>query len=82
VNLYFGRHPDDHDEICSTVENWEDAAGVMAMVCLVAAEGPNGFGQEELDTALVGASPPEAVLMVLGAVARLVRRAYPDMQIG
>ena len=78
MTLYFGRHADDHDEIHATVTDWESAAGIMAMIVLVAAEGPKGFNHEELDAVLVGASPAEAVLMVLGSVDRLVKLAWPD----
>ena len=78
MTLYFGRHPDDHDEIRESVTDWEAASAVIGMIVLVAANGPDGFDEEELDAALVGASPAEVVLMVLGSMARLVKRAWPD----
>ena len=79
MTLYFGRHPDDHAEISANVTDWEAAAGMMAMIVLVAANGPDGFDEEDLDAALIGASPAETVLMVMGSVGRLVKRAWPDI---
>lgn len=79
MNLYFGKHPDDFEDIRTKVRDWESATAMIGMICLVAANGPEGFSEEDLDAAMIGAEPADVVLMVLGSVARLVKQAWPDM---
>jgi hypothetical protein len=48
------------------------------MAALVAAAGPDGFEEDELDVVMIGASPAEVTKMVLQALSSLVERAWPD----
>jgi hypothetical protein len=78
VRLYFGRSPDDATEIEQQVKNFEAATCVIGMAALVAAAGPDGFEEDELDVVMIGASPAEVTKMVLQALSSLVERAWPD----
>ncbi len=74
----YGRHPDDNDDIDAQCKDWETAACMIGMIALVAAAGPDGFAEDELEVALVGAAPNEVVKMVSHAVGSLVEKAWPD----
>ena len=50
---------------------------MIGMAVLVAAAGPEGFDDGELDAVMVGARPAEVTKMVLQAVGQLVERAWP-----
>jgi len=78
VKLYFGRSPEDAQEIDDQVRNFEAATCVIGMAALVAAAGPDGFEEDELDVVMIGASPSEVTKMVLQALSSLVERAWPD----
>ena len=78
MRLYFGRSPDDATEIEQQVQNFEAAICVIGMAALVAAAGPDGFEEDELDVVMIGASPAEVTKMVLQALGSLVERAWPD----
>lgn len=79
MKLYFGQSPDDHKEIDDNVKDWEAAICIMGMAILVAAEGPEGFDEDELDAVMVGAKPNEVVKMSLQAINKLVTRAWPEL---
>ena len=78
MRLYFGRSPEDALEIDAQVRDFEAATCVIGMAALVAAAGPDGFDEEELDGVMVGASPAEVTKMVLQSLGQLVERAWPS----
>jgi hypothetical protein len=78
VRLYFGRSPEDSQEIDAQVRNFEAACCVIGMAVLVAASGPDGFDEQELDAVMVGATPAEVTKMVLQGLGSLVERAWPS----
>ena len=78
MKVYFGRTPDGSDEIEKQVKTFEDACAVIGMAALVAASGPDGFEEEELDMVMVGAAPAEVTMIVLHSLGKLVRLAWPD----
>ncbi len=78
MKLYFGRSPDDGTEIEQQVRNFEAATCIIGMAALVAAAGPEGFEEDELDAVMIGASPAEVTRMVLQALGSLVERSWPD----
>ena len=78
MRLYFGRSPDGTEDIEDQVDDFEAACAVIGMAALVAASGPEGFEEEELDVAMVGAAPAEVTMMVLHSLGKLVRLAWPD----
>ena len=78
MRLYFGRSPQDGDEIDARVQDFEGACCVIGMAVLVAAAGPDGFDEDELDAVMVGATPAEVTKMSLQSLGSLVRLAWPD----
>ena len=78
MRLFFGRSPDDATEIDANIHDFEEACCVIGMAVLVAAAGPDGFDEGELDAVMVGARPAEVTKMVLQAVGQLVERAWPS----
>ena len=78
MRLYFGRSPQDGAEIDAQVQDFEGACCVIGMAMLVAASGPEGFDEEELDAVMVGATPAEVTKMVLQSLSQLVERAWPS----
>lgn len=78
MRLFFGRSPDDAKEIDDNIHDFEEACCVIGMAVLVAAAGPEGFDEGELDAVMVGARPAEVTKMVLQAVGQLVERAWPN----
>ena len=78
MKLYFGRASDDTQEIDEQITDFEAAACVIGMAALVAASGPEGFDDEELDAVMIGAAPAEVTKMVLQALTKLVERAWPS----
>ena len=78
MRLYFGRSPDDGQEIDEQIKNFEAACCVIGMAVLVAAAGPDGFDEDELDVVMLGATPAEVTKMVLQGLGSLVERAWPS----
>ncbi len=78
MRLFFGRSPEDGQEIDEQVHDFEGACCIMGMAVLVAAAGPNGFDEDELDAVMIGATPAEVTKMVLQGLGSLVERAWPD----
>jgi hypothetical protein len=78
VRLYFGNSPEDGDEIDAQVRDFEGACCIIGMAVLVAAAGPDGFDEEELDAVMIGATPAEVTKMVLHGLASLVEKAWPN----
>jgi hypothetical protein len=78
VRLYFGRSPTDAQEIDEQIVDFEAAMCVIGMAALVAAAGPEGFEEDELDAVMIGAAPAEVTKMVLQSLTQLVERAWPS----
>ncbi len=78
MRLYFGHTPEDSAEIDAQVRDFEGACCIIGMAVLVAAAGPEGFDDQELDVAMIGASPAEVTKMVLHGLASLVDKAWPN----
>jgi len=78
MRLYFGRSPSDSQEIDDQIHDFEGACCIIGMAVLVAATGPEGFDENELDVAMVGATPAEVTKMVLQSLGSLVERAWPE----
>lgn len=78
MRLRYARQLDDYDEILDVVQDWEDAISLVVLASLLAAAGPAGFDEDELDAVLTGASPGEATLLALGSLDRLWKQAWPE----